>query len=75
MDHFYTDSAALGRLMPKAISGVFDQFEMETVAIWNTTLDTEIYLMSNEPDSTEMETFENLSQSILQYEIPDLEPL
>ena len=61
--------------MPKAISAELDKYEMEVVAIWNTALVTEVYLMSAEPDSSEAETFEMLSQSFLQSDLPEMDTI
>ena len=59
--------------MPKAISTELDQYEMEVAAIWNTSSITEVYLLSTDPESSEMETFEALSQSFV--DIPEMESI
>ena len=50
-----------------------NSYDLRIAAVWNTTTTTEIYILSREPSSFEIDTFEALSQSFIDSEPPSLE--
>ena len=64
--YFYTSATRINRLIPPLLRNVLDAHEYYVAAIWNDVTITEIYLLSLDSSSDEMETLESLSQSFMQ---------
>ena len=64
--YFYTSTSQINRIVPVLLRHCLDDHDYYIAAVWNGTDVTEIYILSNDAGSDEMETMETLSQSFVQ---------
>ena len=64
--YFYTTHTRINRLVPLPLRTLLEAYDYYVAAIWNDTKITEIYILSHDASSDEMETMESLSQSFIQ---------